>query len=140
MGVLHLMVQALVNLTPALFVNIVAHLVVPDIMVRLYREDATIIVELQRLPQGAAILHLIVPRHMVEPQQQILRTRIDIIINTREFLAILADGIRSLRRTLETHALLVGLMVINGAPLQRLALDETVGLRTVVVVELKDVM
>jgi hypothetical protein len=40
------MVQALVNLTPALFVNIVAHLVVPDIMVRLYREDATIIVEL----------------------------------------------------------------------------------------------
>ena len=51
MGVLHLMVQALVNLTPALFVNIVAHLVVPDIMVRLYREDATIVMELQRLPK-----------------------------------------------------------------------------------------
>ena len=45
-GILHLMVQSVVDLTPALFVNVVTHLVVPDVMVSLNGDDATIVVEL----------------------------------------------------------------------------------------------
>ena len=50
-GVLYLMMQTLVNLAPALFVDEVAHLVVPDVMVRLNSNHTTVVVELQRLPQ-----------------------------------------------------------------------------------------
>ena len=134
------MVHALIDLTPALFVDEVAHLVVPDIMVRFYSDDTTIIVELQRLPQRRAVLHLVGPGHMMEPQQQILWTRLYIIISTCEVLAILAGSICSLAGTLEAYALLVGLVVIDRAPLQWIALDEAIGFWTVVVVELENMV
>ena len=139
-GILLLVVQALVNLTPALFVDKVTHLVMPDVMMLFYGDNATVIVVLQRLPQGAAILHLIVPRHMVEPQQKILRTGRQVVVLASQVSTVLSYSIGTLAAAIEAYALLVSLVVVDGTPLQGIALDETVRFRTVVVVELKDVM
>ena len=76
----------------------------------------------------------------MEPQQQVLRTGLYIIIGTRDVLTILAGGIRSCTGAIKTDTVVVGFVIVNGAPLQRIAGYETIGLWTVVMIKLEDVV
>ena len=77
---------------------------------------------------------------MVEPQQEVLRTRGQIVILASQVGTVLSYSISTLAGTVEAYALLVSLVVVNGTPLQGIALNEAVRLRTVVMIEFKDMM
>ena len=135
------MLQAFVDLKPALFVDEMAHFVTPVVLQRLRPDDTAVVVVLQRLPQRGAILHAVRPRHAVEPQQQFLGAGFYIVIGVRDVTLILAHGIGAgLGGAVEAYAVLRSLMIVYGTPLQGIVGLEAVGLRTVVVVELEDVV
>ena len=66
-GILQLVFQTFVDLAPALFVDMVAHQVVPQVVVLLDGDDTAVVVVLQRLPQGGAVFHAVGPGYAVEP-------------------------------------------------------------------------
>ena len=77
---------------------------------------------------------------MMEPQQEILRTGLQLIVHRRIGFAILAHSIGTLRRTVETNAVGVSLMIIYRAPFQWIFSLEAIGFWTIMVVELEDMV
>ena len=77
---------------------------------------------------------------MVEPEKIFLRTGLDVIIQTAIWFWVLTDSICALGWTVETYTLSISLVIVDRTPFQRITCDETIWLRTVVVVELEDVV
>ena len=77
---------------------------------------------------------------MVEPQQLVLGACLDVIVELCHLGTVLADGIGASAGAVEAYSLSVGLVVVDGAPLQRIVSLEAVRLGSVVVVELEDMV
>ena len=139
LGIFQLVLQAGISLLPALFVDIRLGFV-PDADEILHLLHTTTITVLHLLIDGTAALQTIGPGHAMEPQQVALRTGVDIVVERTLGLAILGRGIRTRMGTVETDRVVVGLVIVNRAPLDGIAGDETAGLRTIVLVEGKDMV
>ena len=138
-GVLELMLETDVDLLPALGVDVGLGLV-PNADEVLNLVDSTSVVILHLLVDCATALETIAPGHTVEPQQITLWTGVDIIVNLTIGLAILGSGVRASMRAVETDTVVVGLVIVNWAPLNRIAWDKAIGLGTIVLVEGEDMV
>ena len=138
-GVLELVLEADVDLLPALGVDVGLGLV-PNADEVLNLVDSTSVVILHLLIYGATTLETICPGNTVEPQQITLRTGVDIIVNLTVGLAILCCSVRASMCSVETDTVVVGLVIVNRAPLNRIAWDKAVGLGTIVLVEGEDMV
>ena len=135
-GVVELVLQSRIDFLPALIVDQGLGLA-PDADEILDLFHATGVAVLHLLVDGAAALEAIGPGHMVEPEQVALGAGADIVVERTVGLAILGGGIGTGVGAVETNAEAIGLMVIDGAPLEGIGGDEAAGLWTIVVVELK---
>ena len=133
------MLEAGIDLLPALVVDVGLGLV-PNADEVLNLINTAVVMILHLLNDSATALETIAPRHAVEPQQITLRTGVDVVVNLTVWLAILSCGVRTGVCAVETDRVVVGLVIVNRAPLDRIAWDETVGLGTVVLVESEDVV
>ena len=138
-GVLELVLETDVDLLPALGIDVGLSLV-PNADEVLNLVDSTGVVILHLLVNGAATLETICPGNTVEPQQITLLTGVDIIVNLTVGLAILGCSVRASMCAVETDAVVVGLVIVNWAPLNRIAWDKAVGLGTIVLVEGEDMV
>ena len=102
--------------------------------------DTFVVFVAQFIPEGATALHAEVPRHVVEPGQQILRTGIDVVVEAAEFIGILLDISRTIHRAVETHTDAVGFVVVGWSPVCSDAFRTVPGLRAIVVGAGKDMM
>ena len=133
-SVLQLVLHALIDLLPALFVDGWLGLL-PDVNEVFNFFYTTGIAQLQFFPKGVATLEAIVPGYMMEPQQVALRAGVDIVVNRTEWLSILRSGVRTSMGTIETNANGVSPMVVNGAPFDGVMCDIAARLRAVVLIE-----
>ena len=124
---------------PALVVDVGLGLV-PNTDEILNLINTTVVMILQLLINRATALKTISPRHAMEPQQITLWTGVDIIVNLTIGLAILGSGVRASVCTVETDTVVVGLVIVNWAPLNRIAWDKAIGLGTIVLVEGEDMV
>ena len=76
----------------------------------------------------------------MEPQQVALWTGVDVVVQCAVRLSILCCGIRTGMSAVETNAVVVGLMVVNRAPLQGNVCIVTIGLGAVVLIKCKDMV
>ena len=102
--------------------------------------DSTLVAEIQFVDECTATLHLMRPRYVVEPEEVLLGTSGQIVIQSAVWFGILQCGTTALGGAVEAYALFVSSMVIDGTPFERIAGDETVRLGAVVVVKLKYMM
>ena len=79
LGVFELMLQAGINLLPALFIDLGLGFV-PDADEVFYLLDTTIVVILHLFEYSTSALHAISPGYAMEPQQITLRTGIDVVV------------------------------------------------------------
>ena len=138
-GVLQLMLETDVDLLPALGIDVGLGLV-PNADEVLNLVDSTSVVILHLLVDCATTLETVCPGNAVEPQQITLWTGVDIIVNLTVGLAILGSGVRASMCSVETDAVVVGLVIVNRAPLNRIAWDKAIGLGTIVLVEGEDMV
>jgi len=139
-GVLQLFMELGIDLLPSLPVYAGLGLL-PDGNELLYLADTALVVVFHLLHDGAPAAQTACPRHTVEPQQEILRAGVHILVQRAVRLTILARGpAAGGHRAVEADAVVVCLVVIDRAPLYGVAGDEPVRLRAVVVVELEDVV
>ena len=85
-------------------------------------------------------MHAIVPGHVMEPEEEVFGTGLYVVESTSDVRSILTDSIGATAGTVETYALLISLVIVDGTPLQGIFSLETVRLRAVVMVELENVM
>ena len=78
--------------------------------------DSVVVLVAQLVPEGATALHLVVPRHVVEPGQQVFRTGVDVVIQTAELFGILLDIGRTIQRAVEAQSDAVGLVIVGRRP------------------------
>ena len=76
----------------------------------------------------------------MEPENIFLRASGKVVVLAAERFAILAHRIGAMARTVETNALAVGLVVVNGFPLVGEVRLVAVGFRTLVMVALEDMV
>ena len=138
-GVLELMLETDVDLLPALGVDVGLGLV-PNADEVLNLVDSTSVVILHLLVDCATTLETIAPGNAVEPQQITLGTGVDVVVYLTVWLAILSCGVRTSVCAVETDRVVIGLVIVNRAPLDRIAWDESIGLGTIVLVEGEDMM
>ena len=117
LGIFELMLQAGVNFLPALLVDAGLGLV-PDTDKVLNLFYTTCVAVVHFLKYGATAFQSVAPWHSVEPQQVAFRTGVDVVVQCAVRLSILCCGIRTCMCAVETNAVVVGLMVVNRAPLQ----------------------
>ena len=139
LGVLELVLEASIDFLPALVVDVGLGLV-PNADAILNLINTAVVMILHLLNDRAAALKTIAPRHAVEPQQITLGTGVDVIVNLTIWLAILSCSVRTGMCAVETDRVVVGLVIVNRAPLDRIAWDEAVRLGSVVLVESEDVV
>lgn len=65
----------------------------PKVAVNFYHRYTHVVLHAEFLPEGAAWFHLVIPRHMMEPEKVFLRTGLDVIIQTAIWFWILTDSI-----------------------------------------------
>ncbi len=95
------------------------------------RIDATRVSIHQLIPKDAAGLGAIVPRHVVEPQQELLGHALQIAELRGHRRRVLSDGIAARLGAIEANALRVGAMVVNGRPVRaRAAFDPRARVRS----------
>ena len=116
LGVVELMLQTGINFLPALVIDERLGLI-PDTNEVLHLFDSTVIVECHFLKDGATALETVGPRYTVEPEEITLRTGVDVIVELTIGLAILGSGVRAGMCAVEADRVLVGLMIVHGAPL-----------------------
>ena len=78
--------------------------------------DAMRIAPDEFVPEPAARRHLVVPRHMVEPQQQVLRHLLPVREHRADLRVVLRGRVAALRPALETDAVLVRAVVVSRVP------------------------
>ena len=101
----------------------------------------TIVVLMAELiPEGTTTLHLIVPGHMMEPGDHVLRTGIDVVEGLAEVGGILLDVTTAVGGAVETESDTVGLVVVWRCPVRAKSLWGVPGLWTIVVTTGKDMM
>ena len=128
------MLHAGIHFLPALLVDGGLGLL-PDADEILNLADTALIVVLHLFIDSAAALHTVSPGHVVEPEQIAFRTAADIVVHRTIGLTVLGGGVGPHVGAVEADAKRVGLMVIDGAPLNGIGGDETVGLWTIMLVE-----
>ena len=79
---------------------------------------ALVVVRDEALPQRLARRQPVVPRQMVEPEQQVLRRGLRIVPPVGERLGVLVDGAAAAARAVEADALLVGPVVVGRRPVE----------------------
>ena len=94
----------------------------------------------QLVPEGAATLHLVIPGHMMEPGDHILRTGLDVVEGITERFWILFHVAAAIRGTIEAHSDAVSLMVVRRCPVGTQPLRRIPGLWTIMVPTCKDMM
>ena len=139
LGVVELMLQTGINFLPALVIDEGLGLI-PDEDEILHFLHTTVIVECHFLKDGATTLKTVGPRYTVEPEEITLRTGVDVIVELTIGLAILGSGVRAGMCAVEADRVLVGLVIVHGAPLVRYMRVVTIRLWTVMFVEGEDVM
>ena len=139
LGVLELVLEASIDFLPALVVDVGLGLV-PNADEVLNLINTAVVMILHLLNDRAAALKTIAPRHAVEPQQITLGTGVDVVVYLTVWLAILSCGVRTGMCAVETDRVVIGLVIVNRAPLDRIAWDEAVRLGSVVLVEGEDVV
>ena len=102
--------------------------------------DAVVVLMAEFVPERTAVLHLVVPRHVVEPGEQVLRTGIDVVVELAECLRILLDIGGTRRGAVEAHTDSVGLVVVGWGPVGTHALGSVPRLWSVMVGAGKDVV
>ena len=138
-GIAGLNAELALNLIETLRVDVRLH-GIPDGEEMTGLMDTFVVLVAQLVPEGATALHTEVPRHVVEPGQQILRTGVDVVVETAERIGILLDISRAIQRAVETHSDAVGLVVVGWGPVCSDAFRTVPGLRAVVVGAGKDMM
>ena len=138
-GIVKLLVELGVDLAPTLIVDDGLGLL-PDADEILYLSDTMGIAVLQFLPKRASAVEPARPGHVVKPEQEAFRAGIHVVVERAVRLAILCRGVAAQAAAVEADAVLVGLVVVDGTPLDGIAGLEPIGLRPVVVVELEDVV
>ena len=139
-GVLLLVAQALGDGAEALLIDVGAHLL-PSVHIAVHLLHAAVIVHLQTLPERLSVGHDERPGQMVEPQQILFGAGLHIVKHFLIRTAILLRGTRAaVGAAVEADALLVGLVIPHGLPLVREVGLVALGLRTVVVVALEDMV
>ena len=133
------MLQAGIDFLPTLLVDLGLDFV-PDADEVFYLFHTSVVTVLHLFIDGATTLHAVAPRHMMEPEQIALRTGVDVVVERAVGFTILERGVGACMGAIETYAQAVGLVVIHRAPLKWIVGDETVGLRTIMVVEPEDVV
>ena len=132
------MLHAGIHFLPALLVDGGLGLL-PDADEILNLADTALIVVLHLFIDSAAALHTVGPGYVVEPEQIAFRTAADIVVHRTIGLTVLGGGVgphvgAAHVGAVEADAERVGLMVIDGAPLNGIGGNETVGLWTIVLV------
>ena len=88
LGILQLVLQAVVDLLPALFVD-GGSCLLPDVGEVLDLLHASGIAELKFFPKGIAALQAVGPGRVVEPEQVAFRAGVDIVVYRAVWLAVL---------------------------------------------------
>ena len=113
---------------------------VPDSEEMACLADTVIVLVAEFVPESAAALHLEVPRHVVEPCQQVFRTGVDIVVETAELVGILFDIGGTLQRAVESQSDAVGLVIVRRGPVGSHAAWLIPRFGAVMVISGKDVM
>ena len=124
---------------PALFVDAGFHLL-PDSHEVLYFFHTTSVAVVHLFEDCAATLKSVGPGNAVEPQQVSLRTAVDVIVDRAIGFTILCRGVRTCVCTVETNAVLVGLVVVDRTPLDGIFCDKAIRLRSIVLIESEDMV
>ena len=101
---------------------------------------ALVVLMAEFVPEDASALHLVVPGHVVEPGDEVLGARADVVVETAERLRILLDVGRACEGAVEAHADRVGLVVVGRGPVDSHPLGGIPRLGSVVVGTGKDVV
>ena len=71
----------------------------------------------QFIPKRSSALHLMLPRHMMEPKQKLFRTSVNRIKLLSQRLRILCYSIASRMATVKTKTFFISLMIIRRQPI-----------------------
>ena len=102
--------------------------------------NACVVLMAQLFPEGATTPHAEIPRHMMEPGYQVLRTGVDIVEHTAELIGILIHVGTTIRGTIETQSDTVCLVVVKRCPVRTNTWRIIPRLGSVVVTSSKDMM
>ena len=133
------MLEAGIDFLPALVVDVGLGLV-PNADEVLNLINTAVVMILHLLNDRAAALKTITPRHAVEPQQITLGTGVDVVVYLTVWLAILSCGVRTSVCAVETDRVVIGLVIVNRAPLDGVAGNESIGFGTIMLVESEDMV
>ena len=131
--------ESVVHLLPTLGVDVRLGLL-PDGNEVYHFVDPALVAVLHLFHECAPTLHLVRPGHVVKPEEVLLGASGQLVVLGAIRLGVLQGGTTSTRGTVETYTLLVGLVILDGTPFERIAGDEPVGLGAIVVVELEDMV
>ena len=131
--------QFALYLIEALFIDPRLH-GIPDFQETAGLMNTLVVLMTEFVPERATALHLVVPRHVVEPGQQILRTGVDVVVQLTELFGILLDIGRACECAVEAQTDAVSLVIIGRRPVGSQSARRIPGLWAVVVIAGKDVM
>src|SRR6478735_5125865 len=114
-GVEFLAGEALLHVRETLGVDVVLERL-PGALQRADLAHALLVAEAELVPERAAGLHLMIPRHMVEPEQQVLRAGIEVAPELLPLGRILGEGVGAGGGAIEAEALGVGFVIVDGSP------------------------
>jgi len=141
-GIVELCDEELVDLPPSHGIDITHHgRTLPQHTIGGHTAHPRIVVVAEALPQRAAVGEPIVPRHMVKPQQILFGAGLEMLIERPVGFAILCRGSGPRGHSaVKAQSLCVGLMIVDGTPLQGIFRLVAIGLRTIVMVEGEDMV
>ncbi len=94
----------------------------PCLLIRLHRRDAPVVVQAEFIPKSLSAGHRVIPRDMMEPQQELLRACLQRIEHGRQGLVVLVNIVRPGACPVEAHAVRPGLMIVDAGPVRADAL------------------
>ena len=93
-GILQLVIHPGLHFVPALHIILeIGFHVIPDQAETLHVADTTVVFLLHLLPECETAAHLIIPRHMMEPEQILLGASLQVIIYLIQRFTVLAYSI-----------------------------------------------
>ena len=127
--IFQLSLQERADLLPSFCIHVRAHLL-PGMLITFHSLYTFIIMTLERLPYGNALVRTISPRYAMKPQQVGIGTTVQTVIQAAIWFCVLAHGIGAVGTAVETDAVFIGIMIIDGAPFTGLSCSITTGVRT----------
>ena len=99
-----------------------------------------LVVVAERLPEGVPIGHEVVPGDVVEPEEEVLGTGVEVVVERTERFGVLLRVAGTTAAAVEANTLLVSTMVVAGQPVLTGTLRSVPGFGTVVMATGKDVV